>query len=379
MIPLFTVQLRSSDKLEQMVKTTLDSGFITEGETVKIFERAFSTFLWGQSVLALNSCTSALTLALRLAGVGHGDYVLTTPMTCTATNMPILASGANVAWADINPKTGILNAESVAQNITPRTKAVIVVAWGGNLGWDYVDLHALCEKRGIPLIVDSAHSPVSIAPQPDFACYSFQAIKHLTTGDGGALVCKSESDHERGKLLRWFGIDRDYRSGGDFRMEPDIEEWGYKFHMNNIAATLGLYQMPRLAERLNRCHEISKFYSNTIPLQHTPLTVAPWLYTLLLPDAPTRIRFQEFMTKRQIQVSQVHRRNDTQPCFRASRVPTPGVDEFVARMCCIPLRADLLDDEVNEIVRAAKDFCGQTAAASAAQDYLNDSAYGSCW
>ncbi|WP_156346043.1 DegT/DnrJ/EryC1/StrS family aminotransferase [Verrucomicrobium spinosum] len=161
------------------------------GPQVEAFESKLKDWVTSPHVLTLNSGTSALHLALRLAGVEHGDEVISTAMTCMATNVPILANGARIVWADINPKTGNLCPKSVAEKITPKTKAIVCVDWGG-YPCDFTELRAIADQHKIALIEDAAHAfgatykNQKMAALPDFTTFSFQAIKHVTTVDGGA-------------------------------------------------------------------------------------------------------------------------------------------------------------------------------------------------
>ncbi len=341
MIPLFKVHMPESVVVP--VGETLLSGFIGEGPKVKEFEAAFGAYIGNPNVLALNSCTSAIQLALRLAGVGPGDEVITTAMTCTATNEPILAAGARIVWADIDPETGNVDPESIKTKITPRTKAIIVVHWGG-LPVDLDAINHIADRRGLKVIEDAAHAlgaeyrGSKVGNHSDFVCFSFQAIKHITTGDGGALLCKSEDDHRRGKLLRWYGIDRE-QPRADFRCESDIAEWGYKFHMNDIAATIGLEQMPHLVRVVEQRREVAAFYDATIDADllckwPEDRSSAFWLYTLFV---ERRADFMRAMADRDVTVSQVHARNDTHTMFRDFKAPLPGVDEFTSKHVCIPI------------------------------------------
>lgn len=357
MIPLFKVHM--PETVLGPLKSTVMSGFIGEGPRVKEFEALLGERFGNPRVLTLNSCTSAIQLALRLAGVGPGDEVITTAMTCTATNEPILAAGARIVWADIDPATGNISPESVASKITEYTKAVIVVHWGG-LPVDLDAVHAVVAGRGIKVIEDAAHATGAeyhgrpIGSHSDFVCFSFQAIKHITTADGGALFCRSEEDYRRGKLLRWYGIDRD-QPRADFRCESDIVEWGYKFHMNDVAATFGIAQMPHLDGILEQRRALAAFYDRELSgvpgvrLCRWPAdsSSAFWLYTLFV---DRRAEFMAAMADRGVSVSQVHARNDRHTMFRDSLSPLPGVEAFTRDMVCIPIGFWVGENERRHIV-----------------------------
>lgn len=211
--PLFKVHIPTTDAISA-IQNVFSGGFINEGEQVTELTQKLSEKLGSNKLLLVNSYTSALTLALKLAGVRAGDEVITTPMTCVATNTPIISLGAKIVWADVDPVDGMIDGNDVRKKITEKTKAVIAVAWGGSPP-NLIMLQDICKMRGVKLILDAAHAfgakflGRNIVEFSDFACFSFQAIKHFTTGDGGALVCSNENDFKRAKALKWFGLDRD--------------------------------------------------------------------------------------------------------------------------------------------------------------------------
>lgn len=366
MIKMFNVNMpRSVDK---PLLETLHSGYITQGPKVEQFEELFGDYIDNPQVVALNSCTSALTLALRLADVGPGDEVISTPMTCTATNLPIVGAGAKIVWADIDPATGLIDPKSVEKFINPNTKAVMVCDWGG-LPAPVDDIMDICRGWRIPVIEDAAHAFSSwhgarpVGSVADFTCFSFQAIKHLTTGDGGMLACKDPKQYERAKTLRWFGISRE-ADGLESRIKQDITEWGYKFHMNDVNATIGVAQMKTIQNRVIKRHwAIARRYDAHLspkfkkPPMDRPYESSYWLYTLLLPTEKHRDEFKKFMTDREIEVSEVHRRNDVYRVFRKfDHDNLPGVDSFASRMICIPIHAGMTRKMVSLVIDAANHY-----------------------
>lgn len=339
-IDLFKVRIEPS--AAERVAAVLASGYVGQGPRCEEFEQAFGRLVGApQPPILLNSCTSAIDLALHLIGVGPGDEVITTPITCTATNSPPALRGARLVWADVDPLTGLIDPEDVERKLTKRTKAVIAVNWGGRL----CDYGALREaQRGyarrrldaFQVIEDAAHGPFG-GNKANYVCWSFQAIKHLTTGDGGALWC---GDLERARLLRWYGLDR--RSKADFRCEQDIAEIGYKYQSNDIAAAIGLANLPRAAWSVACSRNNAEWYTRA--LAGLPgVTLPPfdpgasyWIFTILVDD---RASFSAYLKERGIATSQVHRRNDVHTAFRAcgeSRGPLPGVDYFDAHQVAIP-------------------------------------------
>jgi dTDP-4-amino-4,6-dideoxygalactose transaminase len=342
---------------------------VTQGAKVDEFERLLAARLGTSHIVTLNNCTSAIQLALRLAGVGPGTSVVSTPMTCTASNMPVLAQGADLIWADIDPHTGVIDPESVLKRIRPDTKAVIAVAWGGYPP-ALDELDALCSEYGVALIQDNAQAfGAEYHGRPvhewgDFACYSFQAIKHLTTIDGGMLICRDADAYRRARLLRWYGIDRDDKRQ-DARIENDIPEFGYKWHMNDVAATIGIEQLKYIDDILARHRANAAYYNEEFgrrdlfraqPAEHgdSGRTPAYWLYTVLVDDPHG---FRQHMADRGIQVSPAHKRNDKHSCFAdAVGCPLPGVDEFSAHEMCVPVGWWVSDDDRRQIMNAIEEW-----------------------
>jgi perosamine synthetase len=363
MIPLFKVFMPKT--IIKPLKEILFSGYIGEGPQVEEFERQLAPWFGCENVLTLNSGTSAIQLALRLADVGPQDEVISTPMTCVATNEPVLAVGAKIVWADIDPQTGNIDPQDVAKKITAKTKAIIVVHWGGYPG-ELDALNHLAASRGIKLIEDACHAfgatyhGKPIGSLSDFTCFSFQAIKEITTIDGGALVCRSKKDCQRGRLLRWYGIDRK-TNRKDFRCEEDIAEFGYKFHMNDVAATIGLEQLKYVAANLkkNRHHaeQYNQAFSALTKVARLNYRLdrqsSYWLYTLLVSD---QAAFIEWMKNAKIVVSRVHARNDLHSMFRDFKIELPGVDEFVSKQMCIPVGWWLKDQEVRYIIKTVLEY-----------------------
>lgn len=342
-IPLFKVAMDPA--IGPAIDRVLQSGLVTQGPAVEAFEKALVQWT-GRRPITVNSCTSALTLALRLIGINQGDEVISSPMTCSATNLPIMAFGAKIVWADIDPRTGLIDPADVERKITPKTRAVVAVDWGGQPA-DYDALRFATQGKDIRIIEDAAHAfgawykDRSVGLLADYTAFSFQAIKHLTTGDGGALVVPHGQVH-RAKNLRWFGIDRE--APVEFRGNIDIPEWGYKFHMNDIAATIGLSNLTLVtgvlarhranADQLNEL--LDERFGRTIP--DYPHSGSWWIYTTLLKNHTERVRFKAHMDRQGVQVSQVHWRNDTLSCFAQFRdAKLPGVDEFSSRMICLPV------------------------------------------
>jgi dTDP-4-amino-4,6-dideoxygalactose transaminase len=338
-IPLFKVFVNKD--VDKSILEVLHSGYIGEGQSVKKFENLLSD-LWKvkqENIITLNSGTSSLDLAMHLCGIGEGDEVISTPITCFATNVHLKHRKAKIVWVDIEPITGLVDCKSIKKKISSKTKAIVVVDYGGN-SCNYTEIR----KLGIPIIEDAAHAILTkhngelISKNGgDFICFSFQAIKHLTCGDGGALIVPDAYSH-RAKLLKWYGFNRD--SSESFRCSQDVTEAGYKYHMNNINATVGISNLPFVEEIVNKHRKNAQFFCSNISNKKVTIPVydpesSYWLFTLLVED---RVGFMNYMKDNSVATSQVHNRNDIYTIFKDFKDNNlTGVNYFSNRNVSIPV------------------------------------------
>jgi dTDP-4-amino-4,6-dideoxygalactose transaminase len=273
--------------------------------------------------------------------------VIVSPMTCSATLTPILAVQAKIVWADIDPVTGNIDPGSIESKITPKTKAIVVVHWGGNPA-DVEVINAIASRHNIKVIEDGAHAMGAkirdkyIGQFSDFTMFSLQAIKHITSVDGGILICKDEAFYNRAKLLRWYGIDRNSnRQISDLRCEIDIKEAGHKMHMNDVCATIGAENFKHLDEILKVHRDNAIFYDQqfersqvVFARQRDGYQSAYWLYTI---HVKNRDELMEILKQNGVASSKVHARNDTHFMFREFKATLPGVDSFNRSHLCIPV------------------------------------------
>ena len=229
------------------VAEVLRSGWITSGPQVRQFEAEVSAWCGGRPVRALNSGTAALELGLRLAGIGPGDEVITTPLSWVATANVILTVGARPVFVDVDPATRNIDLERVEAAVTPRTRAVIPVYLAG-LPVDLDRLYAIAEKHRLRVLEDAAQAFGSswrgtrVGARGDLVAFSFHANKNLTTAEGGCLVLPDEETARRAEQLRLQGV---VRSGED-GMEVDV--LGFKWNLTDVAARIGLGQLRRIDE-----------------------------------------------------------------------------------------------------------------------------------
>ena len=384
-IPLFKVFMAPGTELDAPVTDLLHSGYVTQGKKVEEFEEHLRRFFGNPRVLTLNSATSGLHLALHLLQKADGDWpglmenvdeVLTCPLTCTATNWPILANRLRIKWVDADPATCNVDLADLERKLSPTTKVIMIVHWGGSpVNLDKVaHVQEVCFQRfGFrPMVIEDCahaigaeHRGLKLGNHGNFCCFSLQAIKHLTSVDGGLLLCPNNTLYERGKLIRWFGIDRNKRSGsGDFRMEPDIPEWGYKFHMNDVNATIGLANLHHLPKILETCRSNAAYYDSQLIQLPGVMQLAPlpegtqsawWLYTIRVPSS-WRAKFFAHMKQREVMVSAVHQRNDVHTCVARFASMLPQLNSLADEIVCLPVGWWVTEADRERVVDAVKTF-----------------------
>jgi len=373
--PLFKVHIPKVESLIEIGKV-IDSGYINEGEQVSELSGKLSKYLDVKNLVLTNSGTSALTLALKIAGVSHGDEVISISMTCIASNTPIINLGAKIVWADIDPLTGSIDPDDVRKLVNLKTKAILFVAWAGN-PCDLKELQKISKEHGITLIQDAAHAfgaqwdNDSIANYADFTCFSFQAIKHFTTGDGGALVCKDYSDYLLARKLKWFGYDREAvkDAKGEWkgqRWDADIMlgEVGYKFNMNNLAAAIGLSQLEYidkiLASHRKNATIIARSLGNvpsfTLLTSPQNATSSNWVFTLLFnSNEEKRNALLEILNKRGVGAGLVHLPNHSYSAFSPFIRDLPGTTEFARRQISLPCGWWLTEEDCQDMCQEVSD------------------------
>ena len=370
-IPLFKVHM--ADSVSEKVTQVLKSGFIGQGPVVEEFEEYLKKYFRHDKVLTLNSATSAEHLALHMLkkpsthnvgvngyaqyeskwpGLEDGDEILTTALTCTATNFPILANNFKIKWVDIDPETLNMDLDDLARKITPKTKAIFVVHWGGYpLDLDKlaeIQTHASHLYGFKPAIIeDCAHAMGSkykgklIGTHGNICTFSLQAIKHVTSGDGGLLFVPHDDLYKRGKLLRWYGIDRE-GNRKDFRCEADIPEYGFKFHMNDINAAIGLENFKCIEDIISKHKDNAAYYDKTLKdvpgitllKRHSDRESSFWIYSILV---DRKDDFQKYMAEKGIACSQIHERNDIHSCVKDYKSILPNLDKTVKKLSSIPV------------------------------------------
>tara|TARA_B100001250_G_scaffold414485_1_gene453184 strand:- start:3419 stop:4516 length:1098 start_codon:yes stop_codon:yes gene_type:complete len=354
-----------SAEAKKKVNEVLESNFISAGKVAEEFETQLKDKLGLINPVTLNSGTSALHLALDIAGISTGDEVIIPPQTFIATGLAVLMQRAIPVFADIQPETGNIDPHSIEKKITEKTKAIIPVHWGG-YPCDMDEINQIAKKYNLDVIEDAAHALGAtyknrpVGSLSAFTAFSFQAIKSLTTGDGGALcIC----DYEKYKMAlrkRWFGIDRENSKPSIIGERVfDIEDLGYKYHLNDFSAALGLGNLSIFDKSLRRRIEIANLYRKN--LSNVPrlklLDYADdrqssfWLFTILVED---RLGFIKNLDNEGIPSSVVHLRIDSNQVFGGLTKNLKNMEIFNENQVSIPIHSNLSDKDVEKIINTIR-------------------------
>lgn len=359
MIPLVKPYIAPAIEMIPAIQKVLYSGYIAEGEAAWKFEENFGKFIGNPNTLVVQSGTAALHLALLLLNVGPGSEVISTPMTSEPTNTVIAITGAKIVWADIDPNTGLLDPKAVREKITERTKAIMLVHYAGMV-CNMDEFNRISEETGVPIIEDAAHclggkyNGKIIGSNSRFTCFSFQAIKQLTTVDGEAIAFNNPEDVILARKLRWFGLDKKIA-----RLENNITRAGYKYGINNLTGIIGQVQLAHTPEILIKYISNGKYYDEM--LKNIPgITLIPyyshtepsyWLYTM---KVEKRDNFIKMMESNGIIATPLHHRSDTHSVFEDSKCDLPNMDEWYSKFIHIPCGWWIDEGTREKIVNAIK-------------------------
>lgn len=340
------------------VKKLIESGWINTGPKAKEFEELFRKKFDYHYAWAVNSCTSALRLAYAIAGVGHNDQVITTPHTMVATNTTILEQGARPVFADIQYNTGNIDPNDIEHRITPRTKAIAVVHIAG-YPCDMDEIWEIGLHYDLPVIEDCAHALGArygghyVGYLSDAACFSFQIIKHITTGGGGMYVTVREKWGEEAKRRRWFGMEK------ATRYTKPITKLGFKYDINDITGVMGVIQMRYVNQILRKRWKVARFYRDELAKVEglklmewkNDRISANWLFPI---HVKRREKFFKKMRRWGIGTNIIFRRNDWHTIFGGLRRDLPVMTKFEKTIALIPMHCNLSENDLHYIVEKIK-------------------------
>lgn len=354
----------------QAVGDVLRSGWIGLGPKTAEFEAAFARQVGARYAVGVNSATSALHLAMIIANVRDEDEVLTTPMTFISTNHAILYRRATPVFVDVDDRTLNLDLAAAEKLLSPRTRAIVAVHYGGN-PLDMDALYAFGARHGLTVIEDAAHACGAAwrgKPVGSFGltCFSFHAVKNLPTGDGGMITTGDEAVYELLRQLRWMGISRSTfdRAQGQYKWEYDVPEVGYKYHMNDITAAIGLANLKHLEEWNARRREIVRLYRRELAelcpaklrfVEETPGAVSA--NHLCAIRVPHRNDVVNALAKRGIGTGVHYKPNHLYaPYADARRGDLRVAERAFAELISLPLHVLLTDDDVQYVCAALRDI-----------------------
>lgn len=342
-----------------------DIGYLGMGATVGEFEHQLEDYIGGgRRAICVNSGTAALHLAIQ-AVTKPGDEVLVPSFTFVASYQAITAAGCRPVSCDIRPDTLTLDLEDAARRITPRTTAMMPVYYASNcrLADEY---QAFARQHGLRLVEDAAHSfgctcnGQKIGSTGDVVCFSFDGIKNITTGEGGALLTADEEVIQKVSDARLLGVEKDSekRYAGERSWQFDVTEQGYRYHMSNIFAAIGMVQLSRFEKEFApRRRAIAQRYTELLSgnpnVRLTPMDYAneitPHIFALQVLNGK-RARLEQLLKEHDIQYGIQYAPNHHLSYFKAD-YDLPVTDETYSRIISIPMHPELTEEDITLICK----------------------------
>lgn len=348
------------DELNE-VKKVFDSGWLGMGSLVKDFENEVSKYLRAKNVVAVNTGTSALHIALVSAGIGKGNEVIVPSLTYAASVQAIVNAGAVPVFCDIEIKTLNMNIEDVKKKITQKTKAIMPVHYCGQ-PCNMSELFAICKEHNIRLIEDAAHAFGStykgkkIGSFGDITCFSFDPIKVITCGEGGAVVTNNNNVAQEVIKRRFLGIDRETfaRYNEQHSWSYSVVSEGFRYHMSNINAAIGLAQLKKINGFIERRREIAKIYDNAfeniegIELLKRDYISSTFLFYVI--RVPKRNEMIAYLKTKGITAGVHYIPNHTQPFFKKYYTPLPVTEKVSQEIITLPLYPHIKNKQIKFII-----------------------------
>jgi perosamine synthetase len=365
-IPVF--RPTSGPEEEAAVAEVLRSGWWGLGPKTAEFEARFAEAVGAAFCVGTNSASMALLLSLAALDLA-GREVITTALTFVSTNHAILQAGGTPVFADVDPDTLTIDPADVERLITPRTAAVMVVDYGGHPA-ELRTIGGLAQAHGLTMVEDAAHAcGATYRGQPvgsisDLTCFSFQAVKNLAMGEGGGITVAEPSMAERLRRMRWLGLSQSTweRTGtSQYRWDYDLAEIGYKGHLSDIPAAIGLVQLRRLPEANERRRAIARRYSAafagldwlTRPTELDHVESAWHLYAVRVPE---RNRFIDHLSSCGVAASVHYKPTHLYAQYAPYARALPVTESVWRRLVTLPLFPGLTDDEVEQVIDAVRTF-----------------------
>ena len=346
-----------SDLEKQEVARVLDCEFLGMGAEVVKFEKELSDF-FGRPAVCVTNGTAALHLALQASGIGVGDEVLVQSLTYLASFQAISATGAAPVSCDVKKDTLTIDWRDAEKRLTSRTKAIMPMHYAGGVG-DIDDVYRFAEQNGLRVIEDAAHAFGSshnkklVGSFGDVACFSFDGIKNITSGEGGCIVTNDNNILQTVCDARLLGVKKDTekRYLGERSWKFDVSEQGWRYHMNNIMAAIGIVQLDRFEDFSRKRRELAIRYdelltdSNINPIQHNYNEVVPHIYVVRLPSGVDRNNVEKQLLRKGIQ-SGVHYQPNHWLTKYKKNDKLQVTDDQYSNLLTLPLHPDI---EINDV------------------------------
>jgi len=350
---------------KQAVMEVLDRGFLGMGTEVQQFEKVLTDF-FGRPVVCVVNGTAALQLAVQACGIGLGDEVLIPSLTYVASFQAISATGAKPIACDINSDSCNVDWRDAERRLTVNTKAIMPVHYSG--GVDGLDeIYNFAERHGLRVIEDAAHAFGSeyqgkkVGSFGDVSCFSFDGIKNITSGEGGCVVSDDPIVIQKIKDSRLLGVENDTgkRYEGKRSWQFDVKLQGWRYHMSDIMASIGLAQFNRFSEfaairRLLACRydELLRNHQSIKPLARDYNTVVPHIYVVRIKNMYDRVALQSQLLKHGIQSGIHYQPNHELSFYRdPNALPLPVTDAVFPELLTLPLHPDLTEEDVEFVVK----------------------------
>lgn len=367
MIPVQRPYL-AAEELEA-VRRVFDSRWLGMGSVTKEFEDRLREFLGAKYVVAVNTGTSALHIALDAIGLKPGDEVIVPSLTFVATVQAIIAVGGRPVFCDVFSNTLNINVQDAIDRVTDRTKAIMPVHFGG-LTCEMDDLLSFARKRKILVVEDAAHAFGSsykgrkVGTLGDVTCFSFDPIKNITCGEGGAVATDNDDIARCVIQKRILGIDSDTwsRYRNERNWSYGVVTSGFRYHMPNINAAIGLQQLKRMQIFKIRKQAIVRLYDDMLKdisgltlISHNIDEMFPFFYVVRVLDNK-RDALMQYLKEKGIATGVHYIPNHIQPFFAQYRVPLPVTEELFEEIVTLPLYYEMTNSDVDSVIEAIKSF-----------------------
>ncbi len=369
MIPVFKPSM-GEDEINA-VGEVIKSNWIGQGPKTLEFEKKFTKFIGAKNVLATNSATAALHLALLACNLAPGDEVITPALTFVATNHPILMVGATPVFCDVDRDNLCADVNDIGRKITKKTKVIIVVHYGGH-PVDLSPLIKLCRDKKITLIEDCAHATGSyyknkhVGSFGDLATFSFAAIKNLTTGDGGMLVGRNKKTIDDSRILAWSGISQSTwarSKSKKLKWRYNVVTTGYKYQMNDISAAIGLVQLAKLKKNNEKRKKVFEIYNKLFaktswietPVVKNYAQSSHHNYVIKV-SSKIRDRLSDYLAHNGIATSVHYEPTNHYKLYSDYRADVPVTERVWKEILLLPIFPDLSEKDQEYIVEKVNKF-----------------------